>query len=246
AVPDDPDEAAAVWRAWLAHRRLLLLLDDAAAEADVRPLLPDAGASAAVITARSQLGGLAPAHRLALAPFSMAEALDLLAGIIGPDRLRADLGAAERIVAATGMLPLAVRVSGLKLAVLRHLPLGEYAARLADDSSLLDELTAGDMDVRPRLSKCWSELPETSRTVLRRLGTLPGPVFTLHEAAAVLARGQDQARRELESLMDAGMIALPDSEVTAHAVLYELPRLLHVYARQQSLTDPAGARHAMA
>ncbi|WP_405983649.1 BTAD domain-containing putative transcriptional regulator [Streptomyces sp. NBC_00872] len=244
--PDDPDETASVWRAWLAHRRLLLLLDDAAAEADVRPLLPDAGASAVMITARSQLGGLAPAHRVALAPFSMSEALDLLAGIIGPDRLRGDRGAAERIVAATGMLPLAVRVSGLKLAVLRHLPLGEYAARLADDSILLDELTAGDMDVRPRLSKCWSDLPEASRTVLRRLGTLPEPVFTLHEAATVLARGQDQARRELESLMDAGMIALPDSEVTAHAVLYELPRLLHVYARQQSLADAAGPRHAMA
>ncbi|MFF3754895.1 BTAD domain-containing putative transcriptional regulator [Streptomyces sp. NPDC002018] len=246
AGADGADEAAGVWRAWLAHRRLLLLLDDAAAEADVRPLLPDAGASAVVITARSQLGGLAPAHRMGLAPFSLDEALDLLAGIIGPERLSTDRGAAERIVAATGMLPLAVRVSGLKLAVLRHLPLGEYAARLADEHTLLDELTAGDMDVRPRLSKCWSDLPEASRTVLCRLGTLPGPAFTLHEAATVLAHGQDQARRELESLMDAGMIALPDSEVTAHAVLYELPRLLHVYARQQSLAGPTGPRHAMA
>ncbi|MFE0465111.1 BTAD domain-containing putative transcriptional regulator [Kitasatospora sp. NPDC058965] len=202
---DDPARTLARWQAWLAERRVLLVLDDAPDESAARALLPGAGPSAAVVTARTQLAGLAPVSRVALPPYSAAEALELLGRIIGPDRLRGDRTAAEQIVTASGMLPLAVRASGLKLAVLRHLPLREYAARLADPAAVLDELAAGDVAVRPRLALGWGELTEHGRAALLRLGRLPlAQPFTLTGAAAALECEEAAALRELEGLIGTG------------------------------------------
>lgn len=238
-LPADPERAAALWRTWLADRKALLLLDDAPDEAGVRPLLPGTGPSAAIVTARTQLAGLAPARRIDVPPYSPAEALDLLGRLIGPGRVRGDRPSAERIVAACGMLPLAVWAAGLKLAVLRHLPLGEYAARLADPRTVLDELAVGDIDVKSRVADAWRQLDASRRSALRLLAGLPlSGTFTVREAAAALGCGQDQARRELELMIEQGLAVSPGSEVTAHTVTYSLPHLTHLYAREVTSDEP--------
>ncbi|GAA2132985.1 hypothetical protein GCM10009760_08630 [Kitasatospora kazusensis] len=242
-VPEAPGQAAAVWRGWLAERRVLLVLDDAPDESAARALLPGPGTSAAIVTSRTQLAGLAAGHRIEVPPFGAGEALDLLGGIIGRARLDSDPEAAVRIVAAGGMLPLAVRASALRLAVLRHLPLAEYAARLAGPDSVLDELAAGDVAVRPRLAAGWRDLTEPGRRALVRLARLPlDEPFTLHEAAEALGCGEGGALRELECLIDSGAVTSPEAEVTAHAALYAVPRLIQVYARELAagLPFPAG------
>lgn len=164
--PADPAQAAALWRASLAGRRMLLILDDAPGEAVVRELLPGFGPSATLVTSRSQLAGLASVHRVTVPPFAPAEALDLLGRIVGTGRTGTDRAAAARIVEACGLLPLAVRVAGTRLAVLRHLPLAEYAARLADPAGALDELVAGDVTVRARLDSGWRDLTDQGRLAL--------------------------------------------------------------------------------
>ncbi|WP_329454393.1 AfsR/SARP family transcriptional regulator [Streptomyces sp. NBC_01497] len=246
AASGDLDEAAAAWRAWLGPRKVLLVLDDAREEAGIRPLVPDRGASAVLVTARTRLVGLVSAHRQETGPFATAESLALLRAIVGRDRLDNCPEAAERITRATGGLPLAVRVSGLKLAVRRHLPLAEYAERLADGRIVLDELVAGDMDVRSRLASGWHDLSAADRASLCLLGGLPAGGFSLRQAAAVLNCAQDDALRKLEALLDAGALLAPDSEVTAHAAQYELPCLSRVYARQCAVGQPAPAVRATA
>ncbi|MEE1827995.1 BTAD domain-containing putative transcriptional regulator [Streptomyces sp. BE20] len=236
---DDPCRTVARWHAWLADRRVLLILDDVPDETVARALLPADGVSAAVVTSRVHLAGLAPVHRVEPPPYSPDEALELLGRIIGPDRLRSDLAAAEEIVDATGMLPLAVRAGGLKLAVLRHLPLREYAARLADPDAVLDELAAGDVAVRPHLARCWRELTPSGRAALLRLARLPlARPFTLAEAAAALHCDESAALRELEALISAGMVTSPVDEVTAHRAVYAVPRLIHLYAREGAAPPP--------
>lgn len=242
----EPERTAAAWRAWLSPRKLLLLLDGCVDEAAVRPLVPDTGASAVLVTARTPLAGLTSAHRLETTPFDAAESLELLGRLVGRDRVSAGREAAEHIVAATGMLPLAVRVCGLKLAVRRYLPLDEYAKRLADDRMVLDELVAGDMDVRPRLASGWRDLSGADRSALVRLAALPEGPFTLSQAAAILGCGQLDACRRLESLMDSGVVLAPDSEVTSHAALYELPRLIRAFAREQTVSHVPPASGALA
>ncbi|HET9171186.1 MAG TPA: BTAD domain-containing putative transcriptional regulator [Actinospica sp.] len=230
----DPERLLESWRAWLEDRRVLLVLDDAADESLVRLLLPADAAGAAIVTASRALAGLAPVHRVDLAPFDDEETLDLLGRIVGPRRLAAEIPAARRIAAACGGAPLAVRAGGLKLAVLRHLPLTEYAARLAG-AAALDELAAGDVAVRPRLERGWRELAANQRAAMAALAGLPlDEPFTAQEAAAALGCAHGPAVRMLEDLVEAGMLGLPDAEVMAHTVLYELPRLLHLYAREHA------------
>ncbi|MGW1192102.1 BTAD domain-containing putative transcriptional regulator [Streptomyces sp. NPDC002559] len=227
------------WRHWLAAHRSLVVLDDVPDEAAVRALLPGTGGSSFVLTARGQLAGLAPVHRIALPPLAPAEALALLGRLIGAGRVGLDRAAALRMADACGLLPLAVRVSGMRLAVLRHLPLAEYAERLADPAGALDELVAGDISVRDRLASGWRDLSPGSGLALTRLASAvhEGP-FTLPEAMTALGCGERQALRVVESLIDAGAVTSPSGEVTAHSVLYELPRLTGLYARELTAAGP--------
>jgi DNA-binding SARP family transcriptional activator len=240
---DDPERTLARWHAWLADRKILLVLDDVPDETVARVLLPAEGRSAALLTSHAQLAGLAPVLRVEPPPYTVPEALELLGRIIGRRRVHSDPAAAREIVTAGGMLPLAVRAAGLKLAILRHLPLREYAGRLADEGAVLDELAAGDVAVRPRLARGWRDVSPSGRAALLRLGRLaPGRPFTLAQAAVALGLGEAAALRELEALIGAGVVTSPAGEVTAHHAVYALPRLIHLYAREGAAYRPGQGR----
>ncbi|MFE6836667.1 BTAD domain-containing putative transcriptional regulator [Streptomyces sp. NPDC057705] len=227
------------WREWLAEHRVLVILDDVPDERAVRPLLPCGGRGRVLLTAHGQLGGLAPVHRVSVPPLGTAESVQLLAGLVGQGRVRADREAALRVVRACGGSPLAVRVSGMRLAVLRHVPLREFADRLTDPAGALDELTSGDVSVRRWLAHGWEALPEERGRDAGRLaaGTGEGP-FGLTEAAEALGCDERHAVRVVEALIDAGMVTSPCGEVTAHAAQYELPHLIRLYARGSGLGTP--------
>ncbi|WP_405828841.1 MULTISPECIES: BTAD domain-containing putative transcriptional regulator [unclassified Streptomyces] len=230
------------WREWLAEHRVLVILDDVPDERAVRPLLPCGGRGRVLLTAHGQLGGLAPVHRVSVPPLGTAESVQLLAGLVGQGRVRADREAALRVVRACGGSPLAVRVSGMRLAVLRHVPLREFADRLTDPAGALDELTSGDVSVRRWLAHGWEALPEEWGRDAGRLaaGTGEGP-FGLTEAAEALGCDERHAVRVVEALIDAGMVTSPCGEVTAHAAQYELPHLIRLYARGSGLGTPVPA-----
>jgi DNA-binding SARP family transcriptional activator len=231
------------WQHWLATHRALVVLDDARRESEVRPLLPEAGDSAVIITSWSRLTGLGHAHRATVPAFSLAEALDLLRRIIGRQRVDRDPRAAERIVTAAGRLPLAVRWVGHKLAALSHVPLPEYAGRMDGAAALLDELTAGDVTIRDRLAAAAGDLPGAALAAFPRLGLLAEPHFTLAEAASVLDLDQGAAVRTLETMLETSVITVPDGEVVAHSVVYEMQALAHAYARELALArSPGGTR----
>ncbi|WP_328946151.1 NB-ARC domain-containing protein [Streptomyces sp. NBC_00250] len=227
------------WREWLAEHEVLVILDDVPEERAVRPLLPYGGRGRVLLTARGQLGGLAPVHRVTLPPLDTAEAVQLLAGLVGRQRVRADRDAALRIVRACGGSPLAVRVSGMRLAVLRHVPLREFADRLTDPAGALDELTSGDVSVRRWLARGRETLPEECGRDAGRLaaGTGDGP-FGLTEAAEALGCDERHAVRVVEALIDAGMVTSPGGEVMAHAAQYDMPHLIRLYARAAGYGTP--------
>jgi DNA-binding SARP family transcriptional activator len=240
--PEPEQDVRRAWQLWLAGHRALVILDDARHESEVRPLLPEAGDSAVIVTARSRLAGLESAYRLSVPPLSLAEAVEFLGRVTGPGRVAADRAAAQRIVTAAGALPLGLRLVAERLALLQHVPLREYAARLESAPALLDELTTGDVAIRPRLAQAIGELPGPASRAMARLGTLPEAIFTLDEAAAVLDGDEDTAVRVLETLLEASVITVPDAETLAHTVLYEMPVLTHAYVREISARRPAAIR----
>jgi tetratricopeptide (TPR) repeat protein/transcriptional regulator with XRE-family HTH domain len=186
AIPASTPERAALYRSLLAGRRVLVLADDAASAAQVQPLLPGTGQSAVLITSRSGLAGPPGSRLLPLDPLTRAEAVQLLAQIVGERRVADETGAADELAAACGQLPLAVRIAGARLAARTSWQLSALARKITDTRCRLDELQAGDLSVRASLSQSYHTLDETAQRAFRLLGLLDSAEFAEWQVAALL------------------------------------------------------------
>ncbi|MEV0382162.1 BTAD domain-containing putative transcriptional regulator [Nonomuraea sp. NPDC050643] len=206
AVPPALDERVRLYRSMTARERLLVVLDDAADEAQVRPLLPTGPGSVTLVTSRSPLAGLEAARAYELGVLDQDEALAMLGGVAGHERIHAEPEAALRIVRLCGHLPLALRIAGSRLARKPGWTLEHLAGRLGDERRRLDELSAGDLAVRGSLALGYRGLPDPERRLLRELGALSAPDFApwalgadlepLAEAGLLQSRGLDEAGQE--------------------------------------------------
>ncbi len=188
-APPGLGERAALYRSILAGRRVLVLADDAATAAQVRPLLPGTPSSAVLVTSSRLLADLEGARHVFVPALPATESAVLLGKIVGDGRAEADPAAVTAIAAACEGLPLALRIAGARLAVSRGCRLAELAEALSDPGRLLGELVVGDLSVRSRLNAAWQALSAESRRMLRRLAlrelTLTGQVQAGLPAAAV-------------------------------------------------------------
>ncbi|MGN9844148.1 BTAD domain-containing putative transcriptional regulator [Nonomuraea sp. H19] len=231
-LPVSPEERVAAYRAWLAERRVLLVLDDAASPAQVRSLIPGTGDSGVIVTSRRRLDAVESAYHVAVGAFDQSQALELLRGLIGDRRVAADPAAVRRMLTAAGFLPMAIRLAGARLAARPDLPLSDFAARLADDRLLLDELTVGDRSLRACAASLERDLDPSTHLALRRLGSaLPDEQFTLGDAATLL--GPDVAQSALDALEEAQVIEV---ESRANGV-YRIPRWVRLFARESAMRE---------
>lgn len=230
-----PEALAARFRSRTAGRRFLLLLDDAADAAQVRPLLPGSGHSLALITSRDALAGLPEAVTVPLGALTESEALDLLATVAGPERVAGEPGPARAVVHACGLLPLAVRIAAARLRARPAWPVAELADRLAGERCRLDELRVGDLAVRAGFEAGYDSLDAEDRHLFRSLGAHPGSRMTARIAAAAADRPQVAARAGLERLTGAQLVQAtgPDG--------YRLHALLHLFAAERLERDTAPA-----
>ncbi|SEC67977.1 DNA-binding transcriptional activator of the SARP family [Amycolatopsis tolypomycina] len=228
---------AGLWRGYTADRRLLVLLEDAASEAQVRALLPAGPGCATLVTARRELPGLCGARAVPVPPLSTEDARALLAAIAGESRLKAEPEAAQRLLGHGAGLALAVRIAGVKLATRPNLRVADLAARLADDRRRLDELTAGDLGVRAVVTSALRERSAAEVSLLRLLAAFGVPVPEWG-AAALLDRSLAEARDRLDDLAAAHLL---DPAGTRWAVP---PFVRLVLAESPAGADPAALRRA--
>ncbi|HEV8528158.1 MAG TPA: XRE family transcriptional regulator, partial [Actinomycetes bacterium] len=106
-IPERIDDRVRLYNTRLAGRRMLIVLDNAVDEAQVRPLIPVAAECGVIITSRRPLEGLVDAVQVALDVISVDESVDLLGRVAGADRIAQEPEAAEQLVAFVGRLPLA-------------------------------------------------------------------------------------------------------------------------------------------
>ncbi|MGR6921803.1 AfsR/SARP family transcriptional regulator [[Actinomadura] parvosata] len=213
AVPADEDEAAALWRSRLQGRRVLVLLDNAADLAQVRPFVSAPLGTAVLVTSRESLAAVDDSVQLRLGRLSDAEATAMLSRLVGADRVSADLDQTTRLVGLCDGFPLALRIVGARLADRPDWSVGALTTRLADERRRLRELEAGELAVRSSLAASFDALSGSAREIdaaaarlLALLGLLHVPDVTVEAAAALSGCVPDDVERALERLCDAHLL----------------------------------------
>ncbi|WP_234432097.1 AfsR/SARP family transcriptional regulator [Streptomyces sp. NRRL S-378] len=232
----DEEDLLGLYRTHITRRRVLLVLDNAVSEALLRPLLPPGGGSAVLITARRRLVALEGAAHLDLGVPSEAEALDLLARVAGPTRPALDPDRAAEIVALCGRLPLAVRIAGARLAARPHWTPARLVTRLGDERRRLDELQAGDLEVRASLGMGYADLDEQEQRALRRLALMDLPDFAAWVAGPLLDVREDDAEDAVERLVDCHFVEVVGTDETGRT-RYRIHDLAREYARERCVAD---------
>jgi DNA-binding SARP family transcriptional activator len=247
-VPDDRDERVALYRSHIAGRKMLIVLDDAAGEEQVRPLLPGTPSCQVLITSRRRLGALLGATRWSVPVLSPDDAVALRAAVIGEQRVGGAPEAAAAVVALCGRLPLAVCVVAARLAVHPEWTLDDFRQRLADQWGRLDELSVGDLDVRASIELSYQALDEPLRVLLRRLGLLltsDWPTWVAQELTG--EQSTARAERMLDRLVETHLIEPLGRDAVGQS-RYRLHALIGTFAaeRADAEDDPAERAEAVA
>ncbi|WP_329828466.1 ATP-binding protein [Streptomyces sp. JV176] len=247
AVPPDPEAAAALYRSLLADRSMLIVLDNAATVAQVRPLLPGNARCLTVVTSRGRLSGLTirdGADRLTLGTLAEPEAVALLRTITADHRSDDSYQLAE-LARLCARLPLALRIAAERASNQPHMRLDELIADLRDESALWDALSAGDEEeseaVRAVFAWSYRALPPAAARMFGLLGLHPGPWISAAAAAALAGVEVRRARQLLDTLMGAHLLEQKAPN------RFEFHDLLRAYARDQVRREvsPEGRKDAL-
>ncbi|WP_097921456.1 MULTISPECIES: AfsR/SARP family transcriptional regulator [Streptomyces] len=231
-LPATLDERVQLYRSLLAQRRVLVVLDNASADWQVRPLLPSGDSSRAVVTGRCPMPSVEGLHAVRLGRLDEPAALALLADVVGGARVADEPGPAGRVVELCDGLPLALRVCADRLRNHPGWRVADLVERLACDESRLDLLCEGSLDVRARLRAGVLELEPPSRDAFWALASMDAASFTAAEAAAHLGVLPRRAQVLLDALVDAWLLeAFPaDGGRSAH----RFPPLVGLLVREQT------------
>lgn len=245
-VPAGQDEKVALYRSLLADKRLLIVLDNARDEQQIRPLLPGSPGSLVLATSRKQLTGLAAtdgAHLITLGVLPQGQAVQLLTARLGRQRIN-DPTAIGEIAARCARLPFALVVSAARAAARPNFPLGALAAELGDTAGRLDALDSEDPAASVRTLFYWSyqRLSAGAARMFRLLGLHPGADITMPAAASMAGLDKTIARRVLRELTSSHLLS---EELPGRYTTHELLRaygadLAHTHDSQPERTAATG------
>jgi DNA-binding SARP family transcriptional activator/tetratricopeptide (TPR) repeat protein len=216
-IPQGVPERASLWRAELARRQLIVVLDDVAGADQIRALLPTVGECRTLITSRVRLEGLGEDTTVSLDSMPEDDATELFTRIAGP--LATDMSLVAEAVRLCGRLPLAIQLIGHGLRQRRPAALSSLieelsspTVRLAGESALHPEVTAAfDLSYR--------RLPTMDQELFRRLGLHPGTEITVHAAAALGDRSIAESDATLTALSDRHLVQRSDEFFHFHDLM---------------------------
>jgi tetratricopeptide (TPR) repeat protein len=242
-IPADLTAQVGLYRSLLADMQMLVLLDNARDEEQVRPLLPGGTACMAVVTSRRRLPGLVAegAQPIMLDVLADQEARDLLAHRIGLERVAAETDAVDAVIELCARLPLGLSITAAHAAVRPGITVKALAAQLRDVRHRLDALETGDVatGMRAVFSCSYRGLDAEEARMFRLMGVHPGPDISAHAAASLAAVPPWRARQMLLTLTVANLL----SEISPGRFAFH--DLLRVYSREQArATDSDAHRRA--
>ncbi|GAB3822859.1 AfsR/SARP family transcriptional regulator [Kribbella italica] len=200
-IPGDLGEAAALWRAETAGRRVLVVLDNAPGGSVVRPLLPGAPGCAVIVTSRGHLSSLDVSARLALDGLAASDAAELVATVSGREGSDPAL---PDLVERCGRVPLALSIAGSKLRHRKSWTVAHLNDRL--EANRLVELSVDGRSVTAAFMVSYEQLPVSQQGLLRLVALVPGRDFDRYGAAALSSLEVSAAEDALDALVDANML----------------------------------------
>ena len=226
-IPAGLDERVAAWRSRMAGQRALLVLDNAAGDDQVRPLLPASPGCVVLVTSRRRLAGLEDVTPVSLDPLPAAEARALFSAVAS-STVDDDAGVDE-VVSLCGGLPLAIRLAASRLLSRPAWRVNDLAGRLRGEQRRLAEMAAGARSVAGAFQLSYDQLDDEHRWLFRVLSLHPGDDFGHGAAAALAGRPEPQVEPMLEELVDVHLL------VSHRYRRYRFHDLIRVHA-----ADPAG------
>lgn len=238
-IPTDTAERAELLRERLIGTRTLILLDNAASTAQVRPLLPEVPGCLTLVTSRARLADLPEAHAFRLDVLPVAAARDLLRAAAGGDRIQPGDPALDDLVELCGRIPLALRIIAARL---RHDPttsVASLAAALRAEGERLRNLRDDERGLTDVFESSYAALPEARRRALRLLGLVPGTEFGVDAAAALFDLEAGESVDLLDSLVEHSLLTEPQPG------RYRFHDLVRLFARAAASRDESEpGRHA--
>lgn len=205
-VPSGLEQRSAAWRAALATRRALTLVDNALDAEHARPLLPGSGGTMVLITSRRKLLDLDADTAVSLEVLSDLDAMQLFEQIVGVERTAGEPDAVADIARLCGHLPLAIRIAAARLRHRRAWTVAHLAERLREGEGPLSDLVAGDRSVATAFEISYRQLDHRQRLLFWRLGLHVGRDFDADGAAALCAVPRAEAEDLLEELFDRNLL----------------------------------------
>ncbi|QLJ04450.1 tetratricopeptide repeat protein [Streptomyces sp. NEAU-sy36] len=221
-------------RSALAHRSVLIVLDDALSAQQVLPLLPGDGTCAVIVTSRNDLLRLQSERKVLfrkMEPLHEADALEVLQEKVSAEDRAKHAMAFSELVDLCGRLPLALVVVARLLEggarPLHTLPLLVQEMKEERKLAMLDtlDLPEHELSVRAALNCSVRVLNEEARLLLWQLAVHPGPSASW-EAVMDLGRAVDEGTRTDRALVDLVAANL----VEHHGDRYGLHDLVRAFA----------------
>jgi tetratricopeptide (TPR) repeat protein/DNA-binding SARP family transcriptional activator len=212
-IPESGSERAAAYRTLLAGRRLLIVLDDAVGEGQVRDLIPGVPGCSVIITSRSQLPGLAGAHRLEpLEPLEHAAAVELYRKVVGGSHVTLSVeedASVDEVVRMTGGLPLAVWIAGSLRVKMHPRSTTDLTRRLAQQG--VRGFIYDEYSLERTMGVGYDALGPDAQRLVRYLAVLALPEFPSWIAGALLNVDPDQGEDALSDLATNFLVEPVDS-----------------------------------
>jgi tetratricopeptide (TPR) repeat protein/transcriptional regulator with XRE-family HTH domain len=194
-LPADTAKREALWRRKLGHKRMVVILDNAADHAQVAPLLPGGGGCLVLVTSRRRLVEL-DAVTIDLAPLATAEAERMFQRLAGREVTEplADL------VELAGRLPLALAILAARFRNRAALTVAVLLTELRAAHGRLSGLQGGERAVAAAFDLSYRDLSPQRQHFFRLLGLHPGGGVEQYAAAALCDVELDEAAGHLDGL----------------------------------------------
>jgi transcriptional regulator with XRE-family HTH domain len=233
--PSTLDACVAKWQEMCARRDRIIVLDNAAEEAQIRPVLAG-GSVRVVVTSRRSLAGLEDVERIHLDPLPSPDSIRLLHDIVPPGQ-RTDHDIIE-LARLCSDLPLALRIAGNRIASQPSQTAVDFVRRLRSDDQRLRALVAGDLSAEAAFRLSYDDLGPFTAHVFRNLCLSYGLMFDVPLVAVLTDADPLEVEESLDELAELGLVEFIGQR------RYRLHDLLRLYSSHelQREDEKAGAR----